>query len=152
MLLSIKLLCQYQVRIKLQFGLLFSFWVILHIKDLIIYHCTTTLTLQDINWITIIDVLIVPLCAIVQLEIIKSKRISNLCAFSLILPFIILFATYCIVQNHTIIIASYILSAVCSSIICIYTFYTCSKLPQKHLNRKASIYTISAFLSFFLYV
>lgn len=150
MLLSIKLLLQHQVRIKLLYGTLFAFWVVLHIKDLIIYHTTTIISTGDIDWITIIDIMIVPLIAIIQLEIAKSQRVSTLNAFILTIPFVILFAIYCISQSHSIIITSSILSAFYLFFISIYTFLVCSKLPTEHPKRKATILITYAFIAIFL--
>lgn len=66
-ILSIILLRQYKVRIKLFLGALLAFWVLLHIKDLIIYDRPENITMEQINWITMIDQMTVPVCGIFQL-------------------------------------------------------------------------------------
>ena len=150
MLMSIKLLYQHQVRIKMLLGILLAFWVVLHIKDLIIYHNATTISLQHIHWITIVDVLTVPLCAILQLEIIKSQCISYIRAILIALPFVILLAIYSMLPSHTIIVLSFVLSAIYSLFMIIYTISACSKLPHYHPNRRAAIFIINAFMVIFL--
>ena len=109
-LLSIKLLLQYRVRIKLLLGTLLAFWVVLHIKDLIIYQNVTSISIQQIHWITIVDVLTVPLCAIIQFEIIKSQCINYFRAFIIALPFVALLAIYSIHPSHTITLVLYVLN------------------------------------------
>lgn len=149
-LLSIKLLHQYRVRIKLLLGTLLAFWVVLHIKDLIIYQNVTSISIQQIHWITIVDVLTVPLCAIIQFEIIKSQCINYFRAFIIALPFVALLAIYSILPSHTIIVLSFILSAIYSFFMIIYTFVICSKLPHYNPNRRAAIFIINAFIVIFL--
>lgn len=149
-LLSIKLLHQYRVRIKLLLGTLLAFWVVLHIKDLIIYQNVTSISIQQIHWITIVDVLTVPLCAIIQFEIIKSQCINYFRAFIIALPFIALLAIYSILPSHTIIVLSFILSAIYSFFMIIYTCVICSKLPHYNPNRRAAIFIINAFIVIFL--
>lgn len=149
-LLSIKLLLQYRVRIKLLLGTLLAFWVVLHIKDLIIYQNVTSISIQQIHWITIVDVLTVPLCAIIQFEIIKSQCINYFRAFIIALPFVALLAIYSIHPSHTIIVLSFILSAIYSFFMIIYTYVICSKLPHYNPNRRAAIFIINAFIVIFL--
>ena len=150
MLMSIKLLCQHHIRIKLLLGILLAFWVMLHIKDLIIYHNATTISIQQIHWITIVDVLTVPLCVILQLEIIKSQCISYFRAIIISLPFVILLAIYSMLPSHTIIVLSFVLSTIYSLFMIIYTISACSKLPHYHPNRRAAIFIINAFMVIFL--
>ena len=150
MLMSIKLLQQRRTRIKSLLGILLAFWVFLHIKDLVIYNSNTTISNEQIHWITIVDVLTVPLCVILQLEIIRSQCISYLRAIIIALPFAVLLAIYSMLPSHTIIFLSFILSAIYSLFLTIYTYIACYKLPHHNPNRRAAIFILNAFIVIFL--
>ena len=77
-LLALLLLRQYKVRIKLLLGSILAFWVLLHVKDMIIYYGQNNISLNQNNLITMIDQLAVPLSALFQLEIIKHPYVNTI--------------------------------------------------------------------------
>ncbi len=141
-ILSIILLRQYNVRIKLFLGALLAFWVLLHIKDLIIYDRPENITMEQINWITMIDQMTVPVCGIFQLELIKPRCMNFGRMFLMMLPFVILLIIYSIVPTGLIVSLTFISSAIYSCFIVTYTVIVCRKQPQNSPIRKVGYISI----------
>ncbi len=102
--LSVTLLRQHKVRIKLFAGILLSLWTLLNCKDLIIYIILPES--MQFNWLTMFDQLIVPCVAITLLEMYRPRRISNLQMLGHFFPFVLLFVIYCIYPVGSIIYVS----------------------------------------------
>ena len=141
-----KLLRQYRVRIKLLTGILLSVWVILNIKDLIIYHSQVNSDIERVNWITMIDQLAVPIIGITMFELSRPRSITLLKATFHLLPFVVLLSLYCIVHNHILILITIIVAATYSAFIIISTYITLKTIPQNKPEYKAILNITSSFL------
>ena len=132
------------------FGALLAFWVLLHVKDLVIYHSDRVISQVQIDWIMIIDQLTVPMCVVMQLKIIRAKWLNNIRAFLIIVPFIMLLALYAVAPNPLIIVSALILSVIYSIFIVIYTVLVCRQLPMNLPNRKTAYLIIDSFVVIFI--
>ncbi len=145
-ILSLMLLRQYKVRIKLYLGALLAFWVLLHIKDLIIYDNPESITQQKINWITMIDQLTVPICGIFQLELLKPRFINFIRTTIIFFPFALLLILYSIIPCELIITATFTTSIIYTFFIIACTVVACRKLPQQSPNRRATYLTLNTLI------
>lgn len=98
---AFKLLRQYNVRIKLFTGILLLVWVILNIKDLVIYNTQVNSAIERVNWITMIDQLAVPIIGITMFELSHPKSITPFKATLHLLPFTILLSIHFLSQSRT---------------------------------------------------
>lgn len=154
--LSLKLLSEYNVRIKLFFGILISFVVLCNIKDLVIYHIPQLYYAirQQVNWITMTDQLAVPLCGIFLLELIKPRSITAIKAVLNILPFIILLVIYSVNPDSDIITVTIITVVIYSALIIGNVLFNLHKGYLSASNRKivvSSLYWFGAVVCVWVY-
>lgn len=147
---SIKLLSQYRVRIKLFLGLMLAFWVLLHVKDLIIYHNEAVISSVQYNWITMTDQLTIPFCVILQMEVICPKWLNLTKTLIAIFPFVLLFALYSILLSSIIVYLSLGLAIAYALFIVIYTIVQCNKMPRNSPNRKTAIILVNSLVVGFI--
>ena len=145
-----KLLLQYRVHIKLYLGILLFFWILLSIKDLIIYHTPFITGDQYFNYILMIDQLAVPLSGIFLLELLKPKSLSLLKFSFNILPFITLLTIYYYIPSLYIIVGTIINTIIYSLIITVITILHIYKTSVKQSYNKIIATILFAFLSIFV--
>lgn len=141
-----KLLRQYNVRIKLFTGILLLVWVILNIKDLIIYNTPVNSALERVNWITAFDQLAVPIIGITMFELSHPKSITPFKATLHLLPFTILLTSYIVTLNPALITASIIVATLYSAFIIICTLISLRSIPNSSPEHKALLKITYSFL------
>lgn len=141
---AFKLLRQYNVRIKLFTGILLLVWVILNIKDLVIYNTQVNSAIERVNWITMIDQLAVPIIGITMFELSRTKSITLLKAALHLLPFTILLSLYIFSHNPALITATIIFATLYSAFIIITAVISLRSISKHTPEYKAiSIITCS---------
>ena len=151
-LFSIKLLSQPRIRIKLFLGLMLTFWVLLHVKDLMIYHNEVVISQEHLNWITMTDQLTIPFCVIFQMEVIHPKWLNWTKTMIAISPFVLLFVIYNIAPSSVIVYLSLALTIAYALFIVIYTAIQCNKMPRNYPNRRAAFILVNSLIGLlFLY-
>lgn len=152
-LFSIKLLSQPRIRIKLFLGLMLTFWVLLHVKDLMIYHNEVVISQEHLNWITMTDQLTIPFCVIFQMEVIHPKWLNWTKTMIAISPFVLLFVIYNIAPSSVIVYLSLALTIAYALFIVIYTAIQCNKMPRNYPNRRAAFILVNSLVvGFFAWV
>lgn len=143
---AFKLLQQYRVRIKLFTGILLSMWVLLNIKDLIIYHTQVDSLLERVNWITMIDQLAIPVIGISMFELNRPRSITLLKAILHLFPFGVLLSLYCIFHSPTIILITIITAILYTIFIITATFLSLKTIPRHNQEYKAILNITYSFL------
>ncbi len=141
-----KLLRQYRVHIKLLTGILLSVWVMLNVKDLIIYHTQANSDIERVNWITMIDQLAIPIIGIAMFELTRPRSITTLKVALHFLPFVIMLTLYCITHSHTCIIITIIIASLYSVFIITATLLRLREIPQQNPEHKAIFNITHSFL------
>lgn len=141
-----KLLRQYRVRIKLFTGILLALWVLLNIKDLIIYHTQVDSAMERVNWITMIDQLAVPVIGITMFELTRSRSMTLLKATLHLLPFVFLLSLYCIFHSTTIILITIITATFYTIFIITATYVSLKTIPRHNPEYKAILNITYSFL------
>ena len=141
-----KLLQQYRVRIKLFTGILLALWVLLNIKDLIIYHTQVDSAMERVNWITMIDQLAVPVIGITMFELTRPRSMTLLTATLHLLPFVVLLSLYCIFHRTTIILITIITVAIYTIFIITATYVSLRTIPRHNSEYKAILNITYSFL------
>lgn len=141
-----KLLRQYRVRIKLFTGILLSLWVLLNIKDLIIYHTQVDSHMDRVNWITMIDQLAIPVIGISMFELNRPRSMTLPRATLHLLPFGVLLSLYCIFHSSTIILITIITATIYTIFIITATFLSLKTIPHHNPEYKAILNITYSFL------
>lgn len=139
---TFKFLRQYRVRIKLFTGILLSVWLLLSIKDLIIYHSQACSNTERINWINILDQLAIPIIGITMFEMFRARSITLFKGILHLLPFVVLLLIFCITNRTEIVIATIGTAAVYSIFIIIKTLFRLRTIPRDSIKYK-TIFNIS---------
>ena len=133
---------QYRVRVKLFTGILLFVWVLLSIKDLILYHTPGISNTERINWINILDQLAVPIIGITMFEISRARSITLPKTILHLLPFILLLSIFCITNRNEIVLITISVAAIYSIFIIITTLLSLRSIPKDTIKYKA-IFNIS---------
>ncbi len=150
LLMSIRLLSQYKNRLKLTLGILLAYWTLLHIKDVIMgnNHLTSSDGIQ--NWIMMIDVLTVPLCAFFLFELIAPRYVTFRVVALNYFPFALLVISYCVSENPVLITITQIFSVIYGVVIMALTFWMVNKADKKLLSKTPCYLIISLMFVFLL--
>ena len=145
-LLALLLLRQYKVRIKLLLGSILAFWVLLHVKDMIIYYGQNNISLNQNNLITMIDQLAVPLSALFQLEIIKHPYVNLKRTCIYFIPYIVFLVMYALQPSHIIIVLMFSCSAVYLLHMLVSTILMCRKMPKDLPLKRTSLVILGSLM------
>lgn len=92
--LSVRLLRHYEVRPKLLLGLLLALWAVMNIKDFVLHLIFGVTSSQSIEWIMVLDQLLVPFCAMFIMEVLNPRSTTWLKCALYLSPFVVLIAAY----------------------------------------------------------
>ena len=141
-----KLLRQYRVRIKLFTGILLFVWVLLNIKDMIMYYIQINSILEKINWVTMMDQLAVPLTGIVISELINPRSLNLVKVSIHLLPFVVLLLIYCVTHNSLVLAVTIANAIIYSVYIIIYSYRSIRKNTHSAYEHKAIFNIVCSFV------
>ena len=145
-LFAFRLLRQYRVRIKLFVGALLFVWVLLNIKDLIIYTSSECTDIERTNWITMIDQLVIPMIGITMREMLIPRSITPLKTFLHLLPFVLLLVAFALFPCQPLVTIAIAHATVYSAYIILTTHLRLRSMPRQSAERKALLNISLSFL------
>ncbi len=149
-ILSILFLRQYKTRIKLILGSTLAFFVLLHIKDLIMGYNHVTATISQENWVNFTDMFALPLSGIFVHEAMRPNVITKRTATIHLLPFFSLFILFCIFRTEKIFDIVQITSIIYVIVLVTYSFIALRHTEEYLVSKRPCYAFIAIFITFVL--